>query len=270
MLLGDGHWTAQVISIPHSVHPAAESFDASPDCSDDLHLIHTVAGHGVLVVGGRRYDTTPDHVLCVPIHEPHHWCKAKGRPWEMINIHLRLWGSAGQAMHERWKLPVQFTLGSMKRIHRELRQSHRDWTQERWSRKSRAAGRMIALAGEYLDRFGHLDETGVAHDPLMEAARQKIEATPPALLEVTSLAKTAGLSVSQFNRRFHAMTGLASKAYAQRCRQAFAQQLLRDTHLSIGQAAHALGFSDIYYFSRWFKSRTGVAPSVFRQVAPPR
>ena len=53
-----------------------------------------------------------------------------------------------------------------------------------------------------------------------------------------------------------------------------ARSLLIDSGYTIAEIASLCGYSDIYFFSRHFKQRHGITPSIFRQngghVAPLR
>ncbi len=46
-----------------------------------------------------------------------------------------------------------------------------------------------------------------------------------------------------------------------------AKDLLTDTSLTISAIAQRCGFEDVYYFSKFFKKRIGVTPTVFRKSA---
>ncbi len=99
----------------------------------------------------------------------------------------------------------------------------------------------------------------------MRQLREQIRLQAGDRFDAAMLARQAALSVSQCNRRFRLSYGLSPKAYWQQCRFALAQSMLLGTSDSIKQIAGALGFSDIYYFSRWFKGRCQMPPTLFRQ-----
>ena len=44
-----------------------------------------------------------------------------------------------------------------------------------------------------------------------------------------------------------------------------AQELLKDSELSVNEVASKCGYTDIAYFSRSFKKRLGVSPSKWRK-----
>jgi AraC family transcriptional regulator of arabinose operon len=53
--------------------------------------------------------------------------------------------------------------------------------------------------------------------------------------------------------------------FAIRQRVQRAQQLLRGSSMQISEIADALGYVDVYFFSRQFKQATGVSPSTYRR-----
>ncbi len=50
------------------------------------------------------------------------------------------------------------------------------------------------------------------------------------------------------------------KAYIDKARLAKAEEMLTYSEFNISMIAHELGFRDLYSFSRFFKSHTGISP----------
>ena len=46
-----------------------------------------------------------------------------------------------------------------------------------------------------------------------------------------------------------------------------ARRLLRHSSQTVGEVAHALGFADAAYFSRFFRKQAGLSPEAYRQQA---
>ncbi|MEO6848035.1 MAG: AraC family transcriptional regulator [Chthoniobacterales bacterium] len=80
------------------------------------------------------------------------------------------------------------------------------------------------------------------------------------------LAKAAGLSMSQFNRRFRALVGKPPARYIIERRIDRAKVLLTETEMSLKEIAEALNYADIYYFHRQFHEEAGHTPTSFRAV----
>lgn len=265
-MLATDNWTFQLCSIPRSEHMPAERISNALQLNDDMHLIHTIKGRGTLLVGNQRFETTPDNVLAVPIFTRCYWEKPAGSPWNMINVHIRLYERKGLPLHERPALlPISFRPVGLKAIHAKLNRWNKLWHGADPLARTSVAGGVLSLLGGYLQKHASATLEPGPTDPEMYALRKQLESAPGAYFDANALADEAGLSISQCNRRFRACFGISPKAYWQRHRLALAQSMLNRSPRSIGQIADELGFSDIYYFSRWFKSLAGMPPATFRR-----
>jgi AraC-like DNA-binding protein len=104
---------------------------------------------------------------------------------------------------------------------------------------------------ELLDRLSTSIETGGRNG-----------ATLPSYDE---LARQLGMSLSTLHRRFKRATGTTLHAYTLQCRGAAARELLAETDLPIKAIAARLGYRDTFFFSRQFRSLTGVSPAAYRR-----
>tara|TARA_R110002049_G_scaffold27321_2_gene94130 strand:- start:286308 stop:287063 length:756 start_codon:yes stop_codon:yes gene_type:complete len=86
-------------------------------------------------------------------------------------------------------------------------------------------------------------------------------------IEIKSLARDSGLSVSQLNRRFRARYQMSPSEYLQRIRVHQACRRLADTEDSIADVAHDTGFYDQAHLTRTFKKWRDMTPSEFRRAA---
>lgn len=96
---------------------------------------------------------------------------------------------------------------------------------------------------------------------------QTIRLEPGRSWKVAEMARQAGLSRSQFTRRFQKVAGVPPNTFVIKARLDRAKHLLLETDMTLSNIAEALGYQDIYFFSRQFKAITGFAPSHFRNSA---
>jgi AraC-like DNA-binding protein len=85
---------------------------------------------------------------------------------------------------------------------------------------------------------------------------------------VRDIAAKAGYSPAHFSRIFHQVMGISPQRYFVEARITRARQLLLETDWSISHIASALGYSDIFFFSRQFKQITGTPPTHLRKPCP--
>jgi len=94
----------------------------------------------------------------------------------------------------------------------------------------------------------------------------RIREEPGKNWRVAELAAEVGLAADHFSRVFREIAGERPQAFVLRLRLQRAQQLLLETSLQVGEVAQAVGFRDIFYFSRQFSKHFGLPPSVYRRT----
>lgn len=83
-------------------------------------------------------------------------------------------------------------------------------------------------------------------------------------VDLDALAHRLGVSYSALRQAFKAHTGFSPHQYQLELRLVEAKALLASTDLPVKQVSHSLGFQTPFYFSRFFKQRTGASPEQWR------
>lgn len=102
----------------------------------------------------------------------------------------------------------------------------------------------------------------------LAAALDLIENSFARRLDVDDLARAAGVSRRQLERRFKAAVGMGPLDYLDHRRLAVAKENLAQGGQPVGEVARGLGFSSLHHFSRWFSRQAGMPPSAFRRALP--
>lgn len=125
----------------------------------------------------------------------------------------------------------------------------------------------------------HLESEPLAADSDYPLARRPCERLDLARLDawvdrhladeirVERLAALCALSVGHFHSRFREMVGVTPQAYVQQRRLDHARTLVCHSDLSLGHIASLVGFRDQGSFTRAYRRRFEVAPSVERRDA---
>ncbi|GAB4329683.1 MAG: hypothetical protein Kow0037_04830 [Calditrichia bacterium] len=85
--------------------------------------------------------------------------------------------------------------------------------------------------------------------------------------DVTALAKIVGMSISQLNRKLHALVDQPAGQLLRSLRLQRAADLLTQNAATVAEITYQVGFTDQANFSRAFKKQFGKAPGEFRKQA---
>ena len=98
------------------------------------------------------------------------------------------------------------------------------------------------------------------------AIRSHVEQHFAEQLHLEDLAKLAGWSEPHLCTEFRRFFGIPVIQFVQQLRMSHATYLLSDQNRRIGEIADAVGYSDIYTFSKMFKRYTGISPRKYREL----
>ena len=96
-------------------------------------------------------------------------------------------------------------------------------------------------------------------------AKQFIRDNPNVFLGCRELAQYCNISQKQLNRIFLKHEGVTLLKYIHNEKLAKARLMLRESGRTLGEISDELGFSSVYYFSRFFTDREGVSPGAYKK-----
>jgi AraC-like DNA-binding protein len=101
----------------------------------------------------------------------------------------------------------------------------------------------------------------------MRAVKQYIDTHYNQPFTLEELTHVGRLSVSHLSAEFRAFFGFPPIEYRTHLRMQHAGRFLRDTNLRISEIASLVGYGDVYFFSKHFKTHCGASPREFRRQA---
>lgn len=90
-----------------------------------------------------------------------------------------------------------------------------------------------------------------------------LEQTSAYDLSIAEIAGLCHMSESHFRKLFEQYSGVSPRQYKTNKLLRQAKDMIRSGDLTIKEISISLGFSDVGYFSRWFKKNAGITPSKF-------
>ena len=127
----------------------------------------------------------------------------------------------------------------------------------------RLTGFEISMSANLMHLLAHFYNSEGSRNSLAQEVIRYINRHYQAPLTNEALGKHFGYHPNYISRLIKKRTGLPLHAYLNNLRISRAISMLESGNLSISQVAYHVGFSDLGYFSRYFKKMTGVAPSAF-------
>ena len=232
--------------------------ETAPQLTAAYLLFLATAGSGVFTFAGKSYDIHPGDVFCA----------FQAKPYTLINnssleiMYITFSGTRAGALLNRVGLT----------------------TEKPFFPKLDKSGEHTAFWKTMLDscRYGTTDLAASAalyHTlcgfPTPSETENAPETDKAAILEIKKyidehfrdislssgkIAADFGYSPSYMACQFHKTVGIRLAAYLTRLRLDYAQSLINDGCLVVGQIAHASGYSDPLYFSKVFKAHFGLSP----------
>jgi len=127
------------------------------------------------------------------------------------------------------------------------------------------SGLVIKLLGYIISAEKQKEFKGKDISKFIEEVRFRMREEIDQTLDFKKIAHDHLIGYSYFRKMFKKYTGVAPHQYYLELKIMRSKELLLSTDKSIKEISFDLGFQSIYYFSRLFKSKTGMSPSEFRR-----
>lgn len=232
----------------------------------DFDLWYALAGRGSMVVNGQRYPIVPGTCFAL---RPGDRVEAEQHPEDRLTVifaHFQTRGAADfEAPQRRVEVHDDARFESLMGRLLELRDMPPLWAEAEFDYTVKLlllelyrSERQAQPAGKATQR--QRDVVRRASDRLREGAWTASD--------FEALAAEAGVSQRYLSELFKRHTGRTLKSYAAGLRMERARLLLAESDMPVTQIAEALGYADLYSFSKLFKAHTGTSPSGYRRRAP--
>ncbi|MDR0452322.1 MAG: AraC family transcriptional regulator [Treponema sp.] len=247
-------------------HPAIFRNVAEGRTLPNFHIIYITKGKGIFEAEGKSYTVLPGSVFFLlpglkhrykPVFEVgwhEYWVGFQGKAFFKLleeGILSRECVFSESGLHDNMIAAFNMIIDEVK-------------TQAPLFQLKACAG-VLSLIAEILTRNRRKEQIN-NYQRIVEKAKSLMEANVLGAINLPGISGQIGISTSRFNEIFKTYTSMTPYQYYMQLKIKKAADMLEQKDASIKEVAYALGFDDQYYFSRFFKKKTGVAPSAWRKL----
>ncbi|NOY74243.1 MAG: helix-turn-helix transcriptional regulator [Kiritimatiellaeota bacterium] len=131
------------------------------------------------------------------------------------------------------------------------------------------AGVWLACALEDIRYQNAVAEEGAVElapvERFIDSLARKIQSSPESSYHLPEIASDASYSTDHFSKLFKARVGMPFRDFVIQSRIEAAKLHLRSSSAKISKIAEALGYSDLFLFSKQFKKKCGMTPTKYRE-----
>ena len=234
-------------------------------------IIHYVtSGKGRLVIKGKEFHIHGGQVFYIPNNISAYYEADHDEPWCYRWLHIG--GSTFHSVLKEIKLDEDHPVLDIKPPVSEDSPTFEELVDDifnNYKREYYCVGKVYEIIDYFKSVYG-IEETENAEDLQLMYVRtviKYIQLKYSEQLHMEDIAGACGLNRSYLSRLFHDATGYTIKGYLLSYRMMTAQTLLRKTDKPVQYIASAVGYLDIFTFSKAFKKYTGLTPSEYRRTA---
>jgi AraC family transcriptional regulator, arabinose operon regulatory protein len=222
-------------------------------------LFHTPA---YIRAGGVVQLSPGDSMMIWEPGQSHYYGHAKSR-WDHSWFHCE--GTAVRRRIQATSLPLNrpFPLPESAVVEKYLMAFHSEITSH-IEPDVEIQGSLFSVWMREMERNVAVGPAGVAPQRFIDVKR-RIESHFHEPLRLSDLADIADMSVSHFCAGFKRHFGFSAIEYVVLLRMQHAAFLLGDINMNVTAVAEAVGYRDLYYFSKLFKKHHGMSPRHYRR-----
>jgi AraC family transcriptional regulator of arabinose operon len=227
----------------------------------DYYIMYISVGELEFEIGGEKKTARPGDFVIFPPKYRYKYSNLTGNEISYYYVHFT--GSYAEALLSVLSfstLPGMYSAGYSEPAAQGFSRLFSAFSEESELTDVKAAAALQDILISLSDSYKSKDKTAA-----LSRSVSHIKAFYTTQISVGELAALEGLSVSRYNTLFKKYTGTSPIKYITSLRIKHAATLLSSTNLDVKTVGELVGYEDNHFFSKTFKSNTGISPLEYRK-----
>lgn len=251
--------------IPFIFH--CDNYDASSGRSsqnnwhENIEILYFAGGSGEVTCSNKTYKTSPGDIIVINSYAAHRICSDEGVTLFCLIVDRKFCRTNSidtSKLNFKEFICDKAAEAKFQSIICEFAEKRKF---SKAGIKSAVLDFMVFLCRNYSEEIPSGTQSASSITESIRFATGYIKANYSKRLTVDMIASEVGLSKYYFLREFKSLTGYTVVTYINTVRCEYAKELLADGKLTVREAAAKCGFENYSYFTKVFKSCTGLMPS---------
>lgn len=243
--------------------PANPQWKLNPKQNKDWYALSYVVSGGVQYrFGDETICAKKGNVVFIKTDQLYSAKSIPEDPWHFFSVAFSLECMDADSKKILHGLPNIFTSSDSSRMAENFAELHRTWAAKDPGYLIKCRSLILDILYILLSDESRRQKTSTHYTKIARVV-DMMRAHCERSYSLSELCAMTGLSPSYFRQLFKEMTGMSAIQFQNQQKIQRAKDLILSQNCNVTEAAQAVGFSDIYYFSRMFRKLTGQNPSEY-------
>jgi AraC-like DNA-binding protein len=224
------------------------------------------SGEGIFETENAKYRVGPGSMILILPGIRHRCCLTSELGWQEYWVGFR--GNYFSRLFEEGVLSKNFVFFDVGISNRVISTYNRIFDEVRTQRpiyQLRISSEILSLIATLLTHKQRQEKPD-HYQKIVEKAKGLMALNLYGSIDMSDISNELGVCTSHFSKIFKTYTSMTPYQYYIDIKINEAKNLLEQGDVTVKEAAYRLGFEDQYYFSRLFKSKTGVTPKNWKKI----
>ena len=252
-------WQTYHLSVPYAgLASLGPEWKCERECSPFSRIYYIVKGEGLIYLDGKEQKLTAGNSYLIPAGLTYGYCCEDSM--EQLFFHVNLTHINGMDLFRGCR-----EIYSRQVTSPEMEETVQFYLSKQVADVFRLKSILLGELAAFMKMAGIGESDRKAYSPLVEQMFYLAQNPVSSNYHVSELAESLHVSPSTLTKRFRAETGMSPGEYLTQLVISRACSLLLTDDYSIAEIARELGFSDQFYFAKYFKKQMYVSPSTYRK-----